>query len=156
MERHKLQRAVFESHSSAPCLSVAFSTICESVSRAFFPAGVVTLLSDYEVCKEGDVLTPEQARVLVSNVVMHKPSPDTKQLTVQLNSAGGCEFSDEGKQHFWVSVSGVQQTSLRVSNASAKTLQQLLWLLLCCGSHLEAVFTVSGFARLAVETVKQE
>uniref|UniRef100_A0A2I3G314 Ribosome assembly factor mrt4 n=1 Tax=Nomascus leucogenys TaxID=61853 RepID=A0A2I3G314_NOMLE len=26
--------------------------------------GVVTLLSDYEVCKEGDVLTPEQAHVL--------------------------------------------------------------------------------------------
>ncbi|XP_019397037.1 PREDICTED: mRNA turnover protein 4 homolog [Crocodylus porosus] len=26
--------------------------------------GVVTLLSDYEICKEGDVLTPEQARVL--------------------------------------------------------------------------------------------
>ncbi|NXC43843.1 MRT4 protein, partial [Penelope pileata] len=26
--------------------------------------GVVTLLSDYEVCKEGDILTPEQARVL--------------------------------------------------------------------------------------------
>uniref|UniRef100_F7C107 Ribosome assembly factor mrt4 n=2 Tax=Ornithorhynchus anatinus TaxID=9258 RepID=F7C107_ORNAN len=26
--------------------------------------GVVTLLSDYEVCKEGDVLNPEQARVL--------------------------------------------------------------------------------------------
>uniref|UniRef100_A0A8C2QCI9 Ribosome assembly factor mrt4 n=1 Tax=Cricetulus griseus TaxID=10029 RepID=A0A8C2QCI9_CRIGR len=26
--------------------------------------GVVTLLSDYEVCKEGDVLTPEQASVL--------------------------------------------------------------------------------------------
>ena len=25
----------------------------------------MTLLSDYEVCKEGDVLTPEQARVLV-------------------------------------------------------------------------------------------
>ncbi|XP_022407651.1 mRNA turnover protein 4 homolog isoform X1 [Delphinapterus leucas] len=30
--------------------------------------GVVTLLSDYEVCKEGDVLTPEQARVLVSSL----------------------------------------------------------------------------------------
>lgn len=28
----------------------------------------MTLLSDYEVCKEGDVLTPEQARVLVSNM----------------------------------------------------------------------------------------
>ncbi|XP_036602846.1 mRNA turnover protein 4 homolog [Trichosurus vulpecula] len=26
--------------------------------------GVVTLISDYQVCKEGDVLTPEQARVL--------------------------------------------------------------------------------------------
>ncbi|OCT71074.1 mRNA turnover protein 4 homolog [Xenopus laevis] len=26
--------------------------------------GVITLLSDYDVCKEGDVLTPEQARIL--------------------------------------------------------------------------------------------
>ncbi|KAL1771039.1 mRNA turnover protein 4-like isoform X2 [Sigmodon hispidus] len=26
--------------------------------------GVVTLLSDYEVCKEGNMLTPEQARIL--------------------------------------------------------------------------------------------
>lgn len=41
-----------------------------------FSAGVVTLLSDYEVCKEGDVLTPEQARVLVSNTTALLP--DTK------------------------------------------------------------------------------
>ena len=28
--------------------------------------GVPTLLSDYTVCKEGDLITPEQARLLVS------------------------------------------------------------------------------------------
>lgn len=52
-----------------------------SVSRAFVPAGVVTLLSDYEVCKEGDILTPEQARVLVSNI--------TQPLQAQSLSAAG-------------------------------------------------------------------
>ena len=41
-----------------------------------FSAGVVTLLSDYEVCTEGDVLTPEQARVLVRSppAPSHPPS----------------------------------------------------------------------------------
>lgn len=28
--------------------------------------GVVTLVSDYRVCKEGEPLTPEQARIIVS------------------------------------------------------------------------------------------
>ena len=32
----------------------------------FSPSGKVVLLKDHEVCKKGDVLTPEQARVLVS------------------------------------------------------------------------------------------
>lgn len=31
--------------------------------------GVVTLLKDYDVCKDGDILTPEQARVLVSKFI---------------------------------------------------------------------------------------
>lgn len=34
-------------------------------------SGVVTLLKDYEVCKEGDILTPEQARILVSFSAFH-------------------------------------------------------------------------------------
>lgn len=33
--------------------------------------GVVTLLKDHEVCKQGDVLTPEQARVLVRSAMFH-------------------------------------------------------------------------------------
>lgn len=53
---------------SSQCLGAYFQGFCS--------AGVVTLLSDYEVCKEGDVLTPEQARVLVSNATALLP--DTK------------------------------------------------------------------------------
>jgi mRNA turnover protein 4 len=35
--------------------------------------GVVTLLKDYEVCKEGVALTPEQARILVRNLTLFLP-----------------------------------------------------------------------------------
>lgn len=48
--------------------------LCQSnCLGAPFSVGVVTLLSDYEVCKEGDVLTPEQARVLVSSLRPGRP-----------------------------------------------------------------------------------
>lgn len=37
----------------------------------FILKGVVTLLKDYELCKEGDVLTPEHARILVRSIIIH-------------------------------------------------------------------------------------
>ncbi|NXA90043.1 MRT4 protein, partial [Melanocharis versteri] len=48
-------------HGPFPCLCEPFLQQQGGIMEEF---GVVTLLSDYEVCKEGDVLTPEQARVL--------------------------------------------------------------------------------------------
>lgn len=60
-----------------------------------FSAGVVTLLSDYAVCKEGDVLTPEQARVLVrppppAPAPPSAPGPHP----VPAAAAGGTDASD--------------------------------------------------------------
>lgn len=40
------------------------------ITFAFILKGVITLLKDYEVCKEGDVLTPEQARILVRPIIL--------------------------------------------------------------------------------------
>ena len=34
--------------------------------------GVITLESDFQICKEGDTLTPEQARLLVRNLLILK------------------------------------------------------------------------------------
>ena len=39
---------------------------CIHVPLNAHKTGIVTLLNDYSVCQEGDVLTPEQARILVS------------------------------------------------------------------------------------------
>ncbi|XP_075762597.1 mRNA turnover protein 4 homolog [Pelodiscus sinensis] len=67
--------------------------------------GVVTLLSDYEVCKEGDVLTPEQARVLklfgyemaefkvTIKCLWHSETGDFQQLVTDTEEA--CEMEEE-------------------------------------------------------------
>jgi len=34
--------------------------------------GVINLESDFQICKEGDTLTPEQARLLVRNLLILK------------------------------------------------------------------------------------
>jgi len=34
--------------------------------------GVITLESDFQICKEGDMLTPEQARLLVRKLLILK------------------------------------------------------------------------------------
>lgn len=76
MGRCQLQGVVLGGVLALPATFQGSSQCLGSYIQGCCSAGVVTLLSDYEVCKEGDVLTPEQARVLVSNTTALLP--DTK------------------------------------------------------------------------------
>uniref|UniRef100_A0A8C6ZJH1 Ribosome assembly factor mrt4 n=2 Tax=Nothoprocta perdicaria TaxID=30464 RepID=A0A8C6ZJH1_NOTPE len=73
--------------------------------------GVVTLLSDYEVCKEGDVLTPEQARILklfgyemaefkvTIKFLWNSETGDFEQLEGEPETAGEEEEEEEEEQN---------------------------------------------------------
>ncbi|KAJ4926787.1 hypothetical protein JOQ06_014533 [Pogonophryne albipinna] len=73
-------------------------------ARMRLPAGVVTLLKDHEVCKDGDVLTPEQARILkLFNIEMAEFKVQIKCMwnseTGEFeNVAGGEEPMDNGEE----------------------------------------------------------
>ena len=53
-----LQNSSKDSSSGKPTMHIYCNFFCVAV-------GKVVLLNDHEVCKKGDVLTPEQARILV-------------------------------------------------------------------------------------------
>lgn len=75
--------------------------------------GVVTLLKDYEVCKQGDVLTPEQTRILVSSGLFNSLTENRGHVSSFTLCGSDAllhvtySHSPEQQHHNWIGIIGI-------------------------------------------------